>query len=254
MTSRLARLLDQVGGGAQKRRDTTVNYMTSRPLVLTVAALALLGAPALLSPSAAQASQSQAAIPPAYMQMLNAMASAQSDKLVSDSTSNGGIVIHIEFVSARYNNVTKKYITSDTKIGTRHTIGQLVFTGTHLCMRQSSAGAWNCRAPAATVAAYAAGYAAMVDPRAMEALGVRMSIQMSPAGRKVVQQQMCTGYGITSTTTSSYTITGHGTYWLNAATGRPVEMDTVAPTHSPHSVGRTHSHSSLSGAAGTTPA
>ncbi len=201
-----------------------MNHMASRPLVLTVAALALLGAPALLSPSAARASQTQAAIPPAYVQMLNAMASAQSYKLVSDSTSNGGIVVHIEFVSARYNNVAKKYVTIDTKTGARHTIGQLVFTGTHLCMRQSRTGAWNCRAPAATVAAYAG----MVDPRAMEALGVRMRIQLSPVGRKVVQQQLCTGYSITSTTTSSYTTTGHGTYWLNAATGRPVEMDTVS--------------------------
>jgi len=204
-----------------------MNHLTSRPLVLTVAALALLGAPALLSPSTARASRTQAAIPPAYMQMLNAMASAQSYKLVSDSTSNGSIVTHMEFVSARYGNIVKRYITSDTRTGARHTIDQLVFTGTHLCIRQSDAGAWNCRAPAATVAAYAAAYAAMVDPRAMEALGVRMRIQLSPAGRKVVQQQLCTGYSITSTTTSSYTITGHGAYWLNAVTGRPVEMDTV---------------------------
>ncbi len=43
-----------------------------------------------------------------------------------------------------------------------------------------------------------AAYTTMVDPRAMEALGVRMRIQMSPAGRKVVQQQLCTSYSITS--------------------------------------------------------
>ena len=209
-----------------------MNHTTYRPLVLTVAALALFGGAAIASPVPARASQaqasSQAAIPPAYMQMLNAMASARSYKLVSDSTGNGGIVIHMEFVSLHRGNLAYKYITSDTKTGARHTIGQLVFTGTHLCIRQSRAGAWNCRAPAATVSAYAASYAAMTDPRAMEALGVRIRIQMSPAGHKVVQKQLCTGYSVTETTTSSYTITGHGTYWLNAATGRPVEMDTVS--------------------------
>jgi len=78
----------------------TVNNTTFRPLVLTIAALVLLGSPALLSPSAARASQaqalSQAAIPPAYTQMITTIASAQSYKLVSDSTGNGGLVMHME--------------------------------------------------------------------------------------------------------------------------------------------------------------
>lgn len=200
-------------------------HSTSRPLILTVATLALLGVQAMTSPSAARASQAGTSIPPVYMQMVNAMTSAQSYKLVSDSTVNGGASTRITIVSVRHGNLFLRYMATDTTIGAKHMIGQLVFTGTHVCYRQSSAGAWNCRMPATTVASYAA--ASSMDPRTLAALGVHMSIQMAPAGSKVVQGQMCMGYSITSTTTSSYTITTHGTYWRNTATGRPVEMDTA---------------------------
>jgi len=202
-----------------------MTYRTSRPLILTAVALALLGAGALASPSAARASRTGAAIPPAYLQMIDAMNSAQSYKLVSDSTSNGGDVMHMEWVSVRHGKLTQRYVAMDSKRGARHTIGQIVVTGTHVCIRQSSAGAWNCRLPAALAAAYSA--AGSMDPRTLEASGLHMDIGMSPAGRKAVQQQMCLGYNITmSMTTSSYTGTTHGTYWLNTVTGRPVEMDT----------------------------
>jgi len=203
-----------------------MNNTTFRPLVLTVAALALLGAPALVAPSTARASQAQAAIPPAYTHMITAMASAQSYKLVSDSTGNGGLVMHMERVTLHHGKLAQQYLIIETKTGARRSIAEVVSTGTHVCYRKARAGAWNCRAPAGTVAAYAA--AGEMDPKALEALGLRMRIQMSPAGHKVVQKQLCTGYSVTETTTSSYTITSHGTYWLNAATGRPVEMDTVS--------------------------
>jgi len=197
-----------------------VNHTTPRPLVLTVAALALLGG-ATLAPM----SPAHAAGPDVLRQLSQAIA-AHSFKVVIDSRSTGANAaraslghLHMEETLLRHGTTFRLYIYSRTVQG----VNEMVYTGAHACVRQSGQRAWNCAMPTRAIAMYRD---AMDPAKAMKAAGAYIQ-DVGPVGTKMVRGHLSEGYRFTTTMATLHT-TGHGTVWIDRVTTLPVEVDTTS--------------------------
>lgn len=158
--------------------------------------------------------------------MARALDNVHSFKLVNDSTtmhasaSPGDVMkMHIEEVFVRRG--TGFAMSMQTTVDGKYSAE--VYTGTHVCLKQTAGATWNCSVPPS----YAKALLANIDPvKGFKASGVVMTSVVS-AGTKSVQGQLCTGYRFAMSVAAIH-LTGHGTIWFSSANGRVVQITEIS--------------------------
>lgn len=155
--------------------------------------------------------------------MGKALAHAERFEVVSDSSSThaagspGGVMkIRITEIFIRRGS---GYAMS-MQVKTDGKVSALVYTGKHLCAKQSAAAAWNCTLPLS----YVQGYLANMDPvKALKASGAIVT-GVAAVGSRIIAGQACAGYRFADSLASIH-YNGTGTIWFSLATGRVVRAD-----------------------------
>jgi len=152
-------------------------------------------------------------LPPIVTRMFKAMTATTAYKMVSDSTSGGGATMggtattHREMIRRQHGQTMR--LSVDMRLTGANglaRVSQIVYTGAHVCMRQSRAAAWNCHDPASMFQ----GVTTADPEEALRSLGGHL--EMSPTGStRTIRGQTWTVYKFTETLTSVAIMTIHGT-------------------------------------------
>lgn len=199
-----------------------MRHRATRLLMTAIVTLAVLAGS---TPAPAQGTT----LPPIRDRIFTAMTTATAYRMVSDSTSAGATMAgkattHREIIRLRHGQTTRMYMAVESKAASGlPRVSQFVYTGAHMCRRQSRTAAWNCHYPVSMFQGMA-----LADPAAaLGSLGGHM--EMSPTGSiRTIQGQTWTVYKFTETLTSVAIMTIHGTWCINPATMLPVQMQSVS--------------------------
>lgn len=198
--------------------------LASRSLALGFVAMTLLT-------GSAAASAQALALQPIVARMVKAMTAATAYKVVIESTISGGgalmgggaTMTHMEMIRVHHGTTTQLYVLMVSKPakGAMST-SETVMSGTRGCTRQGRTGAWTCHYSPAAFSALA-----NADPtKAMQEAGIRFALSPT-GGSRTIQGQTCAVYTFTESMAAGATITLHGTWFLNATTALPVEVDAI---------------------------
>ena len=197
-----------------------INGMTC-PIIRRVALGGVL-ASGLLGLGGAGMPATQAAGPSVLQQMAWAIAAARSYAgaiTVTGSAATGATSAHIAMVVIRARESVRLNVKiTSTSVHGRMTL-EMVDTGVRVCLRTGAGAPWSCMLPPSTISAYLT----MEPDQLAKAMG--LSVHASPSGTKLVQGQRCVGYSMGAWVQGG---TIQGTYWLDPATMRPLEIDSIS--------------------------
>lgn len=194
-----------------------------RPALRATTLLALAG---LAGTSAAHAASQPAprhaahvASPAFLTQMAHALGRMHRYEVVTRGVGAGASVTSTTIV-VRHGHTTRLFVTALTQRAGQTSRQEAVFTGTHLCLRTDTSGAWLCRAERSSTLTRM-----YTTSAAQLAKSFGPDQRYVPVGRQTRQGQPCTGY---RTSLSSRSLHGQVTLWLAQATRLPVEEDAVS--------------------------
>ncbi len=215
-------------------RMTCLYHAVTRRIANCCAIVAL-----LLGLAGSDASLARAAVPAVLHQLDQALAAAQSFKLVVDQrTANmvGGMMsshaeittTHTAIVAVRHGTTLRLYASVATKTGSApQTVTGFVYTGKHACFQPAANAPWTCAMPPAMATAY---LDTMTPWHALARPGTQ--VQFSALGDRVIQGLRCVGYRFSGLARAGQTST-HGVLWVSSTTLRPVEFQTISSMPGP---------------------
>jgi len=162
-----------------------------------------------------------AATPPVMLQARQAIAAAHSFKITISIASATATTSMVETVVRQGKTVEMYVISKMTEADGRVTIVDEVLGAKHTCIRLTGQGAWNCTMPPMT--SLLADALSFTPTTATGSLSTAQ-ITWAPAGNKVVQGQLCTGFNATTTTS---TRKSSDIIWFSIASKYPVQVNST---------------------------